>query len=74
MKKYALQYIENINKNIFNNFLITAPRLTRTLLFQKLPSSAPAPESGNAPVLHRLLVNRKMILPTFFFLVLVAQE
>ena len=46
-------YIENINKNVFNNFLITAPR--HTLLFQKLlsPSLAPAPESENAPVFHR---------------------
>ena len=37
-----------LNKNIFNNFLIAAPH--RTLLFQKLPSLAPtlAPESGNA--------------------------
>ena len=47
--------IENINKNIFNNFLIAESHRTRTLLFQKLPSPAPmpAPESRNAPVLHR---------------------
>ena len=45
-------YIENINKNVFNNLLITAPR--HILLFQKLlsPSLAPAPESENAPVFH----------------------
>ena len=51
VKKYVQQYI----KNIFNNFLITTPHRTRTLLFQKLRSlaSAPAPESGNAPMLHR---------------------
>ena len=47
--------IENINKNIFNNFLIAESHRTRTLLFQKLPSPAPtpAPKSRNAPVLHR---------------------
>ena len=52
-----LKYIENKNKNIFNNFLIAAPHCTRTLFFQKLPSPAPAPapKSGNAPVLHRAL-------------------
>ena len=62
VKKYSQQYIKNINKNIFNNFLIAESRRTRirTLLFQKLPSPAPAPapapapESRNAPVLHRL--------------------
>ena len=60
VKKYAQQYIKNINKNIFNNFLIAKSRRTRTHLFQKLPSPvpapapAPAPESRNAPVLHRL--------------------
>ena len=48
-----LKYIENINKNIFNNFLIAAPCHTCTLFFQKLSSPASAPESGNAPVLHR---------------------
>ena len=61
VKKYALQYIKNINKNIFNNFLIAKSRRTRTHLFKKLPSPAPvpapapapAPESRNAPVLHR---------------------
>ena len=52
VKKYAQQYIENINKNIANNFLITTRRRTRTILFQKLPSPAPAPESENALVLH----------------------
>ena len=36
----------------FNNFLIAAPRRNRTLFFQKLPSPAPAPESGNTLVLH----------------------
>ena len=40
-------------KNIFNNFLIAESCRTRTHLFQKLPSPAPAPESWNAPVLHR---------------------
>ena len=35
-------------------FQIAALRRTRTILFQKLPSLAPAPESENAPVLHRL--------------------
>ena len=58
VKKYSQQYIKNINKNIFNNFLITESRRTRTHLFQKLPSPAPAPapapESRNAPVLHSL--------------------
>ena len=44
--------MENINKNIFNNFLITESRRTRAHFFQKLPSPAPAPESRNAPVLH----------------------
>ena len=45
-----LKYIENIN----NNFLIAASCHIRTLFFQKLPSSAPAPapKSGNTPVLH----------------------
>ena len=51
-------YIENINKNIFNNFLIAESRNTHIHLFQNLPSPAlapaPAPESWNAPVLHRL--------------------
>ena len=42
-----------MNKNIFNNFLIAESCRTRTHLFQKLPS--PAPESRNAPMLHRLL-------------------
>ena len=45
-----------MNKNIFNNLLIAESRRTRTHLFQKLPSPAPAPESRNAPVLHRVLV------------------
>ena len=40
-------------KNIFNNFLIAESYRTRTHLFQKLLSPAPAPESRNAPVLHR---------------------
>ena len=43
-----------LNKNIFNNFLIAEFRRTRTHLFQKLSSPAPAPESRNAPVLHSL--------------------
>ena len=43
VKKYAQQYIKNINKNIFNNFLIAESRRTRTHLFQKLLSPAPAP-------------------------------
>ena len=30
VKNYAQQCIENINKNIFNNFLMAAPRRTRT--------------------------------------------
>ena len=42
-------------KNIFNNFLIVESRRTCTLLFQKLPSPALAPESWNAPVLHRYI-------------------
>ena len=45
-------------KNIFNNFLIAESCRTRTHLFQKLPSlapaPAPAPESRNAPVLHSI--------------------
>ena len=53
VKKYAQQYIKNINKNIFNNFLIAESRRTRTQLFKKLLSPAPAPKSRNAPVLHR---------------------
>ena len=52
VKKYAQQYIKNINKNIFNNFLIAESRRTHTHFFKKLPSPAPAPESRNAPVLH----------------------
>ena len=58
VKKYAQQYIKNINRNIFNNFLIAESRRTRTHFFQKLPSLAPAPSpapapaSQNAPVLH----------------------
>ena len=36
VKKYAQQYIKNIKKKILKNFLIAAP----------------APESGNAPMLH----------------------
>ena len=57
MKKYAQQYIENININNFNNFLITAPEL---YFFQKLPNPTPAPalesEFGNAPMLHSMAV------------------
>ena len=45
---------KKLNKNIFNNFLIAESRRTRTHLFQKLSSPAPAPESRNAPVLHSL--------------------
>ena len=45
-----------LNKNIFNNFLIAEFRRTRTHLFWKLSSLAPAPESRNAPVLHRLFI------------------
>ena len=54
-----LKNMSDINKNIFNNFLIAAPRRTYGLLFQKLPNLAPAltptpsPKSENAPVLHR---------------------
>ena len=44
MKKYAWQYIKSINKNTFRNFLIMTPHHTRTQLFQKLLSPAPAPE------------------------------
>ena len=43
-------------KNIFNNFLIAESCRTRTHLFHKLPSPAPAPESRNAPVLHRIFM------------------
>ena len=39
IKKNALQYIENINKNIFDNFLIATLRHTRTLLFKKIAKS-----------------------------------
>ena len=61
VKKYAQQYIKNINNNFFNNFLITESRCTRTHLFQKLPSLAPAssPEFRNAPVLHSKRANKK---------------
>ena len=52
VKKYAQQYIENINKNIFNYLLITAPRRTCTLLFQKFPTPAPTPASRNTTMLH----------------------
>ena len=54
-----LKNMSDINKNIFNNFLIATPCRTYTLLFQKLPSPAsaptpaPSPESENAPMLHR---------------------
>ena len=40
------------NKNMFNNFLITAPRRTRTLFLQKFSSLTSALEYGNALVLH----------------------
>ena len=53
--KSMLNNILNIYcKNIFNNFLIAESCRTRTHLFQKLqsPAPAPAPESWNAPVLH----------------------
>ena len=50
-----LKYIENINKNILNNFLIAASCSTHTLFFQKLLSLASAPKSGNTPVVHRAL-------------------
>ena len=55
MKKYAYQYKENINKNIFNNLLINVSHRTHTLIFQKLLShlTAPAPEPKSAPVLPR---------------------
>ena len=45
MKKYAYQNIENINKNIFNNFKKKKNifRGTHTLLFQKLPSRHTTP-------------------------------
>ena len=56
-------YIENINKNIFNNFLIAESRHSHTLLFQKLLNPAPAPKSRNAPVLRRCL--REKILHVF---------
>ena len=50
--------LSNIYKNIFNNFLIAKSRRTRTHLFQKLPSPAPVPapalESRNAHMLHRI--------------------
>ena len=48
-------------KNIFNNFLIAESCRTRTHLFQKLPSPAPAPESQNAPVLHRFRPWRRFL-------------
>ena len=55
IKRYAQHYVENLNKNILNNFLIAASYYTRTLLFKKLSSPAPAstPESESTPVLHR---------------------
>ena len=55
VKLYAQQYIKNINKNIFNNFLITTPRCTHTLLFQKLLSPAPALAPPN-PKMHSCFI------------------
>ena len=64
MKKYAYQYKENINKNIFNNLLINVSRRTRTLLFQKLPNHrtapTPSPEPKSALVLHCILADNKL--------------
>ena len=65
MKKYAYQYIKNINKNIFTNLLINVSRHTRTLLFQKLPSlcttptSTPKPKS--TPVLPRSTLSKSIL-------------
>ena len=51
-------HIKSINKNIFNNFLITTPRHIHTLLFKKLLSpastSTPAPKSEFALMLDTL--------------------
>ena len=62
MKKYAQQYIENINKNIFYNLLINVSLHTCTLLFQKFPSHciAPslAPEPESTPMLPRFGLNK----------------
>ena len=73
--KSMLSNILNIYcKNIFNNFLITESCRTCTHLFQKLlsstlaPTPAPAPESRNAPMLHRqegyLMVTVQIWCPT----------
>ena len=69
--KSMLSNILNIYcKNIFNNFLIAESCCTRTHLFQKLPSPAPAPalapEFRNAPVLHRSLPKKWYIYDTTF--------
>ena len=60
-KKNASKYIENINKNIFNNLLINVSCHIHTLLFQKLPSCCitptPAPElePESAPYLLKVI-------------------
>ena len=65
--KSMLSNILNIYcKNIFNNFLIAESCRTCTHLFQKLPSPAPAPESRNAPVLHRFTFSRAWNLGSIF--------
>ena len=57
-KKNASKYIENKNKNIFNNLLINVSCHIHTLLFQKLPSCCitptPAPKPESAPYLLKV--------------------
>ena len=61
MKKYAYQYKENINKNIFNNLLINVSHRTHTLLFQKLSSLCTTPEPKSTPVLPRSTLSKSML-------------
>ena len=81
VKKYAQQYIKNINKNIFNKFLIVESRRTRTHLFQKspaptlAPAPAPAPECQNAPVLHScniILLKNINITPYYLIIIILT--
>ena len=57
-KKNTLQYIENINKNIFNNELINVSHHTRVLLFQNFPYC----HNTLAPILKSV-----QVLPSFLW-------
>ena len=57
-KKNTLQYIENINNNIFNNELINVSHHTQVLPFQNFPYSHNTP----APILKSV-----QVLPSFLW-------